>query len=89
MTLTSMAYKWPVIIMMIMAAIVCLGYVVHPATWLDHQAKGLVGLGLETQCRHGPGWFFEFPNGHLRVNTHIWPTASNKPSPAWNKDESL
>ena len=33
----------------------------HPATWLGHQAKGLVGLGFETQCRHGPGWFFGLP----------------------------
>ena len=29
-----------------------------PATWLGHRAKGLVGLGFETQCRHGPGWSF-------------------------------
>ena len=35
--------------------------VVHSATLLGHRAKGLVGLGLETQCRHGPGWFFGFP----------------------------
>ena len=35
--------------------------VVHSATWLGHQAEGLIDLGFETQCRHGPGWFFEFP----------------------------
>ena len=35
--------------------------VVHPATWLGHQAKGLIGLGFEAQCRQGPGWFFGFP----------------------------
>ena len=33
---------------------------VYPATWLGHRAKGLVGLGFETQCRHGPGWVFGF-----------------------------
>ena len=63
--------------------------VVHPATWLGHQAKGLIGLGFETQCRQGPGGFPDFPNGYLPlrgVNTRIWPTSSNKPSPAWNKD---
>ena len=35
--------------------------VVHPATWLGHQAKGLIGLGFETQCRQGPGCFSDFP----------------------------
>ena len=51
---------------------------------------GLVGLGFETHCRHGPGGgFSDFPNGYLPlrgVNTRIWPTPSNKPSPAWNED---
>ena len=63
--------------------------VVHPATWLGHQAKGLIGLGFETQCRQGPGGFPDFPNGYLPlrgVNTRIWPTPSNKPSSVWNKD---
>ena len=37
-----------------------IGLVVHPTTWLGHRAKGLVGLGFDTQCRRGPGWFFGF-----------------------------
>ena len=36
-------------------AIVHVVQVVHPATWLGHRAKGLVGLGFEFQWRHGPG----------------------------------
>ena len=35
--------------------------VIHSATWLGHRAKVLIALGFETQCRHGPGWFFGFP----------------------------
>ena len=35
--------------------------VVHPATWLGHQAKGLIDLGFEIQCQQGPGWVFGFP----------------------------
>ena len=36
-------------------------FLVQPATWLGHRAiLGLVGLGFETQCQHGPGWFFGF-----------------------------
>ena len=35
--------------------------VVHPAAWLGHQAKGLLGLGFETQSRQEPGGIFGFP----------------------------
>ena len=59
--------------------------VVHPATWLGHQAKGLIGLGFETSAGKGRGVFSNLPNGYLPprgVNTQIWPTPSNKPSPA-------
>ena len=63
--------------------------VVHPASWLGHRAKGLVGLGFELSAGTGRGGFSDFPNGYLPlrgVNMRIWLTPSNKPSPAWNKD---
>ena len=48
----------------------------------SHLVRPAAGLrawwsGFETQCRHGPGCFSDFPNGYIalrRVGTPLWPS---------------